>query len=359
SGALHARLRPARRSAPAGRRGDTRLRRRPAQHGRAARDRSRRRAPRPAHPRAAHDARARRPEPVPAAHRSRGTDRIRARPSSVGVGAHPGALRSPCDAKARRRSRGARRPSARAESPARAGDGRSRQLLAHDVLGGAKAAPRTLSEARVARGPAGGAAYETPGGREGMSRAVEIMRLPAGALPSAGGPLCPRASHCRITRRPRARQEEEKHAPDRRGPGWCHAPSGGVGGNAIPAATASWLLQPGIFGSGGGGNSSLGAGGPGGGAVVILVQGTFTNQGVITADGDRGSGASGGGGGGIIVIASRTRIVNSGTINARGGKSTDVLGAAGSGGGGGGGIVHLLAPVITAGPDPPPAGTPR
>jgi hypothetical protein len=125
--------------------------------------------------------------------------------------------------------------------------------------------------------------------------------------------------------------------------------SGGIGGNAIPAATASWLLQPGIFGGGGGGNSSLGAGGPGGGAMVILVQGTFTNQGVITADGDRGSGASGGGGGGIIVIASRTGIVNSGTINARGGESTDVLGAAGSGGGGGGGIVHLLAPVVTEG----------
>ena len=34
-----------------------------------------------------------------------------------------------------------------------------------------------------------------------MSRAVEIMRLPAGALPSAGEPLGPRAIHCRITRR--------------------------------------------------------------------------------------------------------------------------------------------------------------
>lgn len=127
------------------------------------------------------------------------------------------------------------------------------------------------------------------------------------------------------------------------------AAEGGIGGNAIPLATARWLLRPGLFGGGGGGNPSLGAGGPGGGAMVILVQGAFTNQGLIGADGDRGSGGSGGGGGGIIIIASRTSIVNSGTIRALGGESNPVPGALGSGGGGGGGIAHLLAPAVTQG----------
>src|SRR5262249_59192581 len=86
-----------------------------------------------------------------------------------GGGARPRAVRPPHDAEARRRPRGARRARARAESAARAGDRRSRQLLAHDLLRGAKAAPRTLPEPRVAGGPAGGETHQAPGDREGLS----------------------------------------------------------------------------------------------------------------------------------------------------------------------------------------------
>jgi len=128
---------------------------------------------------------------------------------------------------------------------------------------------------------------------------------------------------------------------------------GGVGGMGITEGRARWLLQPGIFGGGGGGNSTGGAGGYGGGAIVILVRGTFTNNGIIRADGDSGSGNAGGGGGGIIIVGSPTATVNTGTIYARGGDSrnvdTAISPAMASGGGGGGGIVHLLAPTVTHG----------
>lgn len=126
--------------------------------------------------------------------------------------------------------------------------------------------------------------------------------------------------------------------------------AGGEGGTGLWfPQDARQLLWPGIYGGGGGGSTSGDAGGRGGGSVVILVQGTFTNNGTIQANGFSGSGNSGGGGGGVVIIASRTEINNAGNIEARGGDGGDGDGAEGSGGGGGGGIVHLLTPTVTQG----------
>jgi hypothetical protein len=129
---------------------------------------------------------------------------------------------------------------------------------------------------------------------------------------------------------------------------------GGVRGSGITPGTATQLLQPGILGGGGGANSTGGSGGIGGGALVILVQGTFTNNGTIRANGGLGISSAGGGGGGIIIIGSKTAINNgTGSLVAQGGPSQNAFNSAavieGSGGGGGGGIVHLLAPTITQG----------
>ncbi|MFN0150483.1 MAG: hypothetical protein ACKVU1_07220 [bacterium] len=123
------------------------------------------------------------------------------------------------------------------------------------------------------------------------------------------------------------------------GGGGGYAGRGGTGGAGSPggltygSVTAPW--SEGAFGSGGG--STL-RGGAGGGAIHLVVGGTCTVDGVLSANGDdgrTGGGAQGGGGSGGSVWLEAGTLAGAGTISANGGAGGVSGGAAGGGGGGG------------------------
>jgi hypothetical protein len=119
------------------------------------------------------------------------------------------------------------------------------------------------------------------------------------------------------------------------GGGGGHGGNGGMsstfarGGAGYDAAT-----NPGVLGSGGGMGSSVG--GTGGGVVALYVGGALQVDGLLFADGLRGTNAhSGGGAGGSILVSAQT-FSGTGTLSAKGG-SGDLP----DGGGGGGGRIGI------------------
>ncbi len=89
---------------------------------------------------------------------------------------------------------------------------------------------------------------------------------------------------------------------------------------------------------GAGGGSGSGAGADGGGLIRLIVSGTLTNNGTISADGvGRVNNPAGGGAGGGIYIEAVT-VSGSGIISANGGRA----GTFGANGGGGGGRIALI-----------------
>lgn len=115
-----------------------------------------------------------------------------------------------------------------------------------------------------------------------------------------------------------------------------HSGAGGaivVDGLPVSAAVANSIMEniPRLYhgGGGGGGGSyqgySGGTGGTGGGCVIIVSK-SFTNNGIISANGNAGSNAvnntnasGGGGGGGGCVIAIQESLISQGTITVSGG----------------------------------------
>ncbi|MFH1745534.1 MAG: immunoglobulin domain-containing protein [Planctomycetota bacterium] len=120
---------------------------------------------------------------------------------------------------------------------------------------------------------------------------------------------------------------------------------GGNGGNSSAAAGGSSygsILQPTDIGSGGGRTDTYQQGGPGGGAVRLVVNGTLTIDGDITANGADGgivgSNYGGGGSGGSIYMTAAV-LTGGGTVSAIGGNAALVT----SSGGGAGGRIALYA----------------
>ena len=123
---------------------------------------------------------------------------------------------------------------------------------------------------------------------------------------------------------------------------------GGLGGAAIPQATATTSFNSFRIGGGSGAGWRSGSEG-GGGLVKVYCSGDVTNSamGTISANGGTPVRLSGGGGGGIVILASRSSVVNAGAINANGGNGGTSFGFGGAGGGGGGGIVLFVAPTVS------------
>src|ERR1017187_6689650 len=102
---------------------------------------------------------------------------------------------------------------------------------------------------------------------------------------------------------------------------------GGTGGGQGPSTVYGSATAPVDLGSGGGGVS-------GGGAIELLVGGTFSNNGVISANGGSISNSgTGAGSGGSVYVQAQT-IQGTGTITANGGSNT-LPNSIGGGGGGG------------------------
>jgi len=124
-------------------------------------------------------------------------------------------------------------------------------------------------------------------------------------------------------------------APANTSAGGSYGGLGGVGfALANPSPTYGSATAPIDLGSGGGTRCCNAVGGAGGGAVRLLVTGTLTNNGIISANGvaaygGLGSAAGGGAGGSVYVVANT--LAGSGSIAANGG-------AGGEGAGGGGRI---------------------
>ncbi len=121
--------------------------------------------------------------------------------------------------------------------------------------------------------------------------------------------------------------------------------SGGVGGtgcwSSIGAPVFGDLTNPTEPGGGGGSIGVNQLGGDGGGLVRLTVSGTFTHNGIISADGlSAGGYAAGGGAGGGIYINTEA-FAGSGTLSADGGTGGNNFNCNGGGGGGGGRIAIL------------------
>jgi RHS repeat-associated protein len=120
---------------------------------------------------------------------------------------------------------------------------------------------------------------------------------------------------------------------------------GGLGGQQTdPTKLYGSATAPLDLGSGGGGGAG-GYGANGGGAIELLVGGTFSNNGAISANGGSitNNGAAAGSGGSVYVQAHTVQ--GTGTITANGGSNT----SPNSGGGGGGGGRIAVNYVIYAG----------
>jgi len=120
------------------------------------------------------------------------------------------------------------------------------------------------------------------------------------------------------------------------GAGAGHGGYGGISSsNAIGGNCYGVFNQPVTLGSGGG-QGVGGAGGNGGGAIKLIVGGSATIDGIISANGaDATNSRSGGGSGGSIWITAQT-FSGSGTITAHGGNGEPI-----HGGGGGGGRISV------------------
>lgn len=120
------------------------------------------------------------------------------------------------------------------------------------------------------------------------------------------------------------------------GGGGAHGGAGSAGFSSAGGTAYDSISQPVLLGSGGGkAGSGSGLGGAGGGAITLVVSGTLTVSGVLSAngkDGTPGYGAGGGAGGSIWINAGT--LSGAGTIAANGGS----YGSATGGGGGGGRI---------------------
>jgi hypothetical protein len=127
------------------------------------------------------------------------------------------------------------------------------------------------------------------------------------------------------------------------GGGAGYGGEGGVGGNGASGGSGyGSTTAPTSLGSGGGnGNHN---GGVGGGAVKIIVSGTTTIAGTISADGGVGTGGSygaGGGGSGGSVYIVTNGITGTGAISVDGGSGGKQSSGDDAGGGGGGGRLAL------------------
>lgn len=125
-----------------------------------------------------------------------------------------------------------------------------------------------------------------------------------------------------------------------------HGGYGGMSGTSPGGLPYGDVYEPAALGSGGGGPK----GGAGGGAIHLVVSGTLTMSGTISADGSNGlrehtyGPGDGGGSGGSILIEAAI-ITGNGTIRANGGTgASSYTGSAG--GGGAGGRIVLLADTV-------------
>ena len=110
------------------------------------------------------------------------------------------------------------------------------------------------------------------------------------------------------------------------GNGGSHGGQGG-GQNSLAGVLYGSATEPADLGSGGSGSYPNYTGGAGGGAIRLIVTGTLTNNGIISANGNSAQVDAGGGSGGSLHITTSV-ITGSGSISANGGTTT-------SGGGGG------------------------
>jgi hypothetical protein len=104
---------------------------------------------------------------------------------------------------------------------------------------------------------------------------------------------------------------------------------GGAGGGQAVSTVYGSATAPVDLGSGGGqyqGNST-----PGGGAIRLIVGGTLTNNGIVSANAPEVSGFIGGSAGGSIYVTTGT-LAGSGTFNANGGMNAVQYGNGGGGG---------------------------
>ncbi|HOW73530.1 MAG TPA: DUF6531 domain-containing protein [Phycisphaerae bacterium] len=115
---------------------------------------------------------------------------------------------------------------------------------------------------------------------------------------------------------------------------------GGKGGDCLGAYGAPGgpaygsITEPVDYGSGGGSSNAFGSGGAGGGLVRMIVGGTLTLDGTITANGGEGGyyGAGGGGSGGSIYLTVGT-LAGGGLLSANGGNPSEYSVSGGGGGG--------------------------
>ncbi len=112
---------------------------------------------------------------------------------------------------------------------------------------------------------------------------------------------------------------------------------GGKGGWSInggtPGNTYGYAVQPTDLGSGGSADDhNQDWGGSGGGAIRLVVSGTLTNNGLISANGTGGGYPAGAGGSGGSIWVTTGALTGSGTFQANGGNRVHDYGAGGGGG---------------------------
>ncbi|HEX3744765.1 MAG TPA: RHS repeat-associated core domain-containing protein [Bryobacteraceae bacterium] len=113
-------------------------------------------------------------------------------------------------------------------------------------------------------------------------------------------------------------------------PGGSYGGTGGFGNGNVPSsAIYGSATAPTDPGSGGGGRCCGAEGGTGGGAIRLIVSGTLTNNGVISANGAPTTGTEAGGGAGGSLYVTAGALAGAGPFTANGG-------AGGEAGGGGG-----------------------
>jgi hypothetical protein len=119
-------------------------------------------------------------------------------------------------------------------------------------------------------------------------------------------------------------------APAGSSAGGSYGGMGGVGENATPAAPIYGSnTTPTDLGSGGGFRCCGAIPGPGGGAVRLIVSGTLTDNGVISANGANLIGYQGGGGSGGSVYVTTAALAGSGVFSATGGTGGEAAGGGG------------------------------
>jgi hypothetical protein len=108
---------------------------------------------------------------------------------------------------------------------------------------------------------------------------------------------------------------------------------GGMGGSGDGPTAAGAIYgsntTPTDLGSGGGSRCCGAIAGPGGGAIRLIVSGTLTNNGVISANGANLIGYQGGGGAGGSVWVTTAGLVGSGVFTANGGTGGEAAGGGG------------------------------